>query len=69
MDLATYMSWSGRRVWLKHSNSTKTRRLGQVVHVTPPGLFPGDVDLSVRLDGAITPVRASEKGKLWDLAD
>ena len=70
MDLATCMGWRGRRVWLRITAATMTRRYGSVVAVLPAALQSDDVELGVRFDdGAYTTVRASQKGKLWDLAD
>ena len=70
MDLATCMSWRGRRVWLKMTTATMTHRYGSVVAVLPAVLQSDDADLGVRFDdGSYTTVRASQKGKLWDLAD
>jgi hypothetical protein len=63
------MGWRGRRVWLRITAATMTRRYGSVVAVFPSAVHD-DAELGVRFDdGAYTTVRASQKGELWDLAD
>ena len=69
MDLATCMGWRGRRMWLRITAATMTRRYGSVVAEFPSAVHD-DAEFGVRFDdGAYTTVRASQKGKLWDLAD
>jgi hypothetical protein len=56
-------------VWLRITAASMTRRYGSVVAVFPSAVHD-DAELGVRFDdGAYTTVRASQKGKLWDLAD
>ena len=69
-DLAGCMEWGGSRVWLRISAPTTTRRFGHVVNVAPSSIDNDDIDIAIRLEeGAVTVVRASAKGRLWDLAD
>ena len=72
LDLARYLNtcmwWNGRRVWVSARAPVVPRLFGAIVRVVPAQMNAHDVDLTVLLEeGAVICVRASEKGKLWDL--
>ena len=64
-----FLKWKGRRAWIQVSAPAETRQFGQVMHVFLVSPSPHDCQLAIQLDtGAVHRVRASDKGKLWDLA-
>jgi hypothetical protein len=65
----TELSWKGRKVWLRDSLAKTRRHIGDIVYVGKAFMFAGDIDVAVQLDsGAVTMVRASQRGQVWDFA-
>jgi hypothetical protein len=67
MDLVYYRAWLGHRVWLRGVSPSSPTRYAEVVRVYE-AMDHVSVDVVLRLqDKSVTVVRASEKGRGWDL--
>ena len=68
-DPVTWLTWKGRRVWLRGPSSETGRQPGDVVYVGAAFMVAGDADVAIQMEnGEVRMVRASEQGELWDFA-